>query len=372
MIAKIKQTIVPLQPQNRTNFPDYWMHFGLFLIPFCLLLWTKGAAALRKCEPLKKLAVVLGGLLILLLAYQYLHYWLGGVTFILALWCATLLLIQPFDRTESPAYLLAGIGFLVSTFCEVFYFDDRYVGALERYNTVFKLYNPLWSFFALACCASISSLWTRYAQERNIPKLVGLGILVLVVVGLGMIYPVGATAVRTSRLHTYFPFEPDVEHHRSLDGMAYLGDIDPFKSDYEAILFLQKNVKDQPVILEAIKQDSKYEVYSRVSTNTGLPTLVGWSHHEAQWRAGGDKEFWKNIDERVRDAKQIYESPDFESVRELIDKYKIEYIFVGTLERRDYDQAGLAKFADACTEVFRSGDTRIYLIPQTTEGETAQ
>jgi uncharacterized membrane protein len=149
--------------------------------------------------------------------------------------------------------------------------------------------------------------------------------------------------------------------------MAYLGNMQQFASDYEAILFLQANVKNQPVILEAAKGDSKYEAYSRVSTNTGLPTLVGWSHHEAQVRAGADKEFWKHLDERVQAAKRIYESPDFESVRDLIDKYEIQYIFVGALERRDYDQAGLAKFASACTEVFRSGDTQIYMVPQSTE-----
>ncbi len=368
-IEKFKETIVPLQPRNRTHFPKYWLHFGLFLIPFCLLLVVKGVEVLRKCKLVQISAVVLAMLLVLLVGYNYLHYWLGSVTIILALWCAALLLTQPFDRTESPAYLLAGIGFLVSTFCEIFYFNDRYSGAYERYNTVFKFYYPLWSFFALACCASISALWTRCTQQRNILnilKRVGLGILVLAIVGLGLIYPIGATAVRTNRLHTHFPFGPG-ERSRTLDGMAYLGEIRLFASDYEAILFLQANVKNQPVILEAAKGDSKYEAYSRVSTNTGLLTLVGWSHHEAQVRAGGDKEFWKYLDERVQAAKRIYESPDFESVRDLIDKYEIQYIFVGALERRDYDQAGLAKFASACTEVFRSGDTQIYMVPQSTE-----
>ncbi len=371
-IEKLKKTIVPLQPSNRTHFPDYWLHFGLFLIPFCLLLVVKAVDALRKCKLVQISAVVLGMLLILLVAYNYLHYWLGSVTIILALWCVALLLTQPFDRTESPAYLLACVGFLISTFCEIYYFNDRYSGTYERYNTVFKFYYPLWPFFALACCASISSLWTRCTQQGNIPKRVGLGILVLAIVGLGLIYPIGATAVRTNRLHTHFPFTPGIEPVRTLDGMAYLGDLRPFASDYEAILFLQANVKSQPVILEAAKGDSKYEAYSRVSTNTGLPTLVGWSHHEAQVRAGADKEFWKRLDERVKAAKRIYESPDFGSVRNLIDKYEIQYIFVGALERNDYNQAGLAKFASACTEVFRSGDTQIYMVPQTTEEATAK
>lgn len=364
-IAKVKQTIAPLQTRNRTPFLDYWLHFGIFLIPFCLLLATKAVAILRKCKLVESTAIVLGTLLVVLVAFDYLHYWLAGVTIILALWCAGLLLSQPFNRTESPAYLLAFVGFVVSTFCEIYYFNDRYTGALERYNTVFKFYYPLWPFFALVYCASISSLWTKYAQKRNILKLAGLGIVVLATVMLGMIYPVGATAARTHRFHTYFPFEPGVEHYTTLDGMVYLSKIPPFASDYEAIRFLQANVKGQPVILEAVKGDSKYDAYSRVATNTGLPTLLGWTHHEAQWRSGGDKNFWKHVSERVQAVKQIYDSLDLNSVRELIDHYKIQYIFVGALEHNDYNEAGLEKFATTCREIFRSGNTHVYLVPQT-------
>jgi YYY domain-containing protein len=373
-IEKIRRTVPFLPEAIRTDFPQYWLHFGLFLIPFCLLLWTRGTAALRQCKPHERLALVLGVMLILVIAYAYLHYWLGGVTLVLALWCAALLLTQPFSRAESPVYILACIGFLISTFCEIFYINDRYVGLLERYNTVFKFYYPVWSFFALAFCVSISSLWTKYVQERSMRKLIGLWALLLIVVGLGLIYPIGATASRTNRFNTYFPFAPGTKAYRTLDGMAYLRDIRPFVSDYEGIRFIQQHVKGQPVILEAVKLDSKYEAYSRVSTNTGLPTLVGWSHHENQWRGDkiDDTPFWDVISSRVEAAKQIYNSHDYSAVANLIDKYNIRLIFVGALERHDYDAAGLAKFADACKEVFRSGETRIYLTPEATSRDIAQ
>jgi len=51
-------------------------------------------------------------------------------------------------------------------------------------------------------------------------------------------------------------------------------------------LWINKNIKGQPTILEA--QGDSYTDYGRVSVNTGLPTVMGWTVHEWFWRNSYD------------------------------------------------------------------------------------
>ena len=52
------------------------------------------------------------------------------------------------------------------------------------------------------------------------------------------------------------------------------------KGDYDAIKWIQENLSGTPIILEASSDDSSYSYISRVSANTGLPTVIGWARHE--------------------------------------------------------------------------------------------
>ncbi len=99
--------------------------------------------------------------------------------------------------------------------------------------------------------------------------------------------------------------------------------------DYLAISWLNDNITGTPVILEA--NGDSYSDYERVSVATGLPTVLGWYVHEWLWR--GSTEL---IDKRAADIQSIYTSSDTELVQSLIDKYQIEYIYVGKLERDKY------------------------------------
>ena len=46
--------------------------------------------------------------------------------------------------------------------------------------------------------------------------------------------------------------------------------------------------------------------------------------------------------------------------RRLLDRYGVRYVFVGSLERKDYPAESLAKFERLGDEAFRSGDTVVY------------
>jgi uncharacterized membrane protein len=116
----------------------------------------------------------------------------------------------------------------------------------------------------------------------------------LLLCALGLLYPFAATAVRT---HSFFsePLEgtymddPNGERtrdfytKRTLDALAWYGQTKRYALDLPAIDWLLANGRSGAIILES-PGEGAYTPEGRVSSMTGIPTLVGWKHHEAQWR----------------------------------------------------------------------------------------
>jgi uncharacterized membrane protein len=101
-----------------------------------------------------------------------------------------------------------------------------------------------------------------------------------------------------------------------------------------------------------VGKDFDPEGRGRVSTYTGLPAVMAWPGHELQW--GHDP------GRRAADVEEIYGTTNMKLARQLLDRYGVRYVFVGSLERKDYKANSLAKFAHLGTPVFRSGDTVVY------------
>lgn len=120
----------------------------------------------------------------------------------------------------------------------------------------------------------------------------------------------------------------------SLDGVAYMRLAYP--GDYAAIMWLQGHVRGNPVIAEAFRDI--YAWYSRVSWNTGLPTLLGWDNQERQFHAA------ELVDARRPVLDSIYNSRDVSAVLGLLHQYHVSYVYVGPVERATYDPLGVAKF----------------------------
>ncbi|MDO8674380.1 MAG: DUF2298 domain-containing protein, partial [Dehalococcoidia bacterium] len=152
------------------------------------------------------------------------------------------------------------------------------------------------------------------------------------------IYPLAATRVR---VEDRFQSSPPTD-----DGMAFMKDAIysdekgkvTLGDDYEAITWMQDNLKGSPVIVEAYTP--LYRWGSRVSIYTGLPTVIGWDWHQTQQRMP----YRSMIDIRMKDVKDIYLSPDARLTMDLLKKYGIKYIYVGELERLYFGGPGLAKF----------------------------
>jgi uncharacterized membrane protein len=68
-----------------------------------------------------------------------------------------------------------------------------------------------------------------------------------------------------------------------------------------------------------------------VTAFTGLPTVLGWAGHENNWRNGAD-----TINERWYEVPRVYTSGDVDTVNGILDKYNVEYIYVGGVEEERY------------------------------------
>jgi uncharacterized membrane protein len=135
--------------------------------------------------------------------------------------------------------------------------------------------------------------------------------------------------------------------------------------DYRAIRWMQDNVQGSPVIVEA--NCSEYRWCTRFTIYTGLPGVVGWNWHQRQQRP-----LISNvIFDRVAEIGSFYTTTDVEAARAFLEKYRVEYIVVGQLERNIYPVLegvpdGLVKFeqfdGNYWKAVYRDGKTAIYKV----------
>ncbi len=271
-----------LSPTNRTYFTDYFVHFGFFLLPIYLWLFFKLKDSFKTHKQWKYFLITLLAVLIIFSLALFQRMLPGFLAFIMV--CSIILLFR--ENGSQPVFrwliLLLIVATFYSIFCEFLYFDDRYSGELERYNTPFKFYNPMWIMYSVLAGWA---WWQLFQLAESTKKRIQLSILLGLVVIASSIYFFGGTVERTDRFFRRPNKQAEHLPNRSLDGMAYLGIRAQFKDDYQVLKWAKENIKGQPTVLEAV--GGPYTAYSRFSTNTGLPTLVGWGHHEAQQRGDG-------------------------------------------------------------------------------------
>lgn len=155
-----------------------------------------------------------------------------------------------------------------------------------------------------------------------------------------------------------------------LNGENWYGEAFPY--EYPAMQFLRNYTANQPdrrgVVLEA--NGMNYSWGDRVSTYTGLPTIVGWPFHELQWRGNlPELEIW----ESWLDMDRIYQTTDPAKALDLLKKHNVRYVFVGQAENgsrslfsdyREYKKfppEGLTKFAEFARTIYADPDHDIYI-----------
>ena len=131
--------------------------------------------------------------------------------------------------------------------------------------------------------------------------------------------------------------------------------------DYNAIRWMQENVQGTPVIVEA--HVPEYRWSSRFSTYTGLPTVMGWQWHQTQQRGAAQPNL---LTMRVLDVPKFYLTTETEQAQNFLDRYQVEFIILGQLERAYYPGAGLLKFEELngvlWNKVYEEGLISIYQV----------
>jgi YYY domain-containing protein len=323
--------------------------FSLFFVLFSRK-WFKGEKFLIIALSLTAITGTVAALFAFLLHVQII--WILAPLIVIPLYY-----IYKSRRKEETQFmlLLILIGALVVGFCEIFFIKDPLGGDYERYNTILKVYMPIWVVWGVPAAYGVFLVSSKL---KGYVKAIWVVVLLAFVLA-ALIHPLASTTSWAGGR-----YEQVKDHRLTLDGMAYLKDTN--NGDYEAILWLNENVKGSHVILEFPGVALEYS--SQASALTGLPTVLGWAGWEVMWR-----DSWDIITERTMAINAIYEAPDSDQALSLLKKYNVEYIYVGTLEKngtsaqKGYPAESLQKFATDSERyklVYQNQDVSIYQVIQ--------
>ncbi|MBK8987809.1 MAG: hypothetical protein IPM39_17365 [Chloroflexi bacterium] len=250
--------------------------------------------------------------------------------------------------SPSPFVLLLVLtGALLTLGPEFVYLRDNFG---QRLNTIFKFYYQAWVLFGVAALFGLDSLLHGWRQgiQRVAPLAAAAGYAVMLAFALLFPYYGVRSRALEYRGPANFPDRPAA----TLNGLAYVERFNP--DEYAAIQWLRQNVAGTPVIVEAV--GGQYSGYGRISANTGLPTLLGWGGHEYQWRGPDTPEPAL----RQPAVETIYTLADWATTAALLDQYKVEYIYVGSLERDAYGGQVQEKFNGRLEVAYQNGSVTIF------------
>ena len=232
--------------------------------------------------------------------------------------------------------LVLGLGMIGG--CELVYFKDSYGTDLQRMNTIFKFYHQAWPLVAIGGAVfagrALAAGGGRHRAQRAILTVCAL---------LAALWPLNAAVSRFRQKDRPF----------SLDAHGPLASRDA--GDAAVIDWLLHNAHVGSVVLEA--SGDPYSEFARVSSHTGIPTVLGWANHEGLWRANDPA-----VATRLAEIKLFYTTPNPLVALGVLNRYGVTHVVVGDMERRLYGGAAGVQTFDFLTPVFHSGGTTIYAV----------
>ncbi len=236
---------------------------------------------------------------------------------------------------------LCAIGLVVIP--ELVYVRDIYENGNARANTMFKLTYQAYIMFGMTMAYVIFRL--LIVNRKKILKAIA---------AIGLVLLLWTCGYFGRSVNSWFGQVLDPSQYKGLNATAFLET--DYVEDVGAIKWLKENIEGSPVVLEA--NGDSYSEYERVSAMTGLPTVMGWYVHEWLWRNDV-----ADLNEKSGEIETIYTSTDTARVQELIEKYDISYIFVGSCEREKYGEnlnnAGLESLGEI---VYQDPDYETYIV----------
>jgi tetratricopeptide (TPR) repeat protein len=190
----------------------------------------------------------------------------------------------------------------------------------------------------------------------------------------GLLYPFAALP---SRLSTRFGRTQSL----TLDGLAFMdrgmyrfvdenrnidAEID-LRPDAEAIRWLNENISGTPVFLTSEREF--YRAYGmRIAANTGLPTVLGKLHQDEQRDPAV-------VAQREQDVQTLWNTADLRQTQQLLRRYRVEYVYVGPIERVLYTPEGIAKWdqleGTLLSRAYQNNAVTLYRVEQTALAQTS-
>lgn len=358
---------------SRTSFSSYFTQWGLFL--FIITAWMAwetrewmAATPVSRLNGLRRymlaIEIVLAAFIALLVFFAFDGVKIGLLALPLALWAAILLLRADLPDTKRFVLFLIGTALAITIAVELI----ALVGDIGRMNTIFKLYLQAWMMFAVSAAAAFGWLLNVFSTWRFRWRVIYQTGMYVLLAGAFLFTLTASTDKISDRMN------PDVPH--TLDGIEYMKYSQYWQEqtmnlnqDYSAIRWMQDNVKGSPVIVEGVNCVHEYLWCARITTYTGLPSVIGWSWHQRQQRGV----FASQVEARMAEVGNFYTTTDIQIALNFIGKYDVKYIVVGQLERNIYPVLsglpdGLAKFEQFNEKywilVYQNLDTKIYQVLQ--------
>jgi YYY domain-containing protein len=327
----------------RTGLTEFLVIFGLAFVPLLAFVIRSGRAAHveqanRSIWPLAPLSTAL--LLLLLLPLGRLLGWPLLALLPLALWAAATAYTCRREPATAFALWLFAVGALVIWGVDLLYLRDSY--GSPRMNTIFKFYYQVWLLWGMLAAFA---LWTLAQRIR----WASLGWLLpfLALLAGSLVYPALAPA--------------DSRAQEPIDGLAYLRQDQP--GEAAAIDWIRRNTSGDAIVLQAPGKPYQSDT-ARIASATGRPTVIGWTQHENLWR-GGQPQAREEISAREQDVVTIYTTSDPQQAQSLLQKYGVDYVYVGPNEQtlateRAAPPEALSKFDGWMQRVFEQDGVIIY------------
>lgn len=228
----------------------------------------------------------------------------------------------------------------------------------HRQDTIFKFGLQAWYLLGLASACGFVRLFARWAERRPLTLPFAWSAIAILffaplvatvsttlarsrsrVVSRGELltlrqaqYPVGA--IRPVVLNGLI-FGIYSERWDGWDAWAQLS-----PAEQRAAQTIQDAARDGENLLEAEqKEGGDYTEFTRYAHATGVPSVIGPQAHTFQWGLDWDKVFG-----RKADVRRFYLSGQQDSSPrdDVMQKYKVRFVLLGELERREYGEENMA------------------------------
>ena len=247
------------------------------------------------------------------------------------------------------AIALCAIGLIIVP--EVIYVKDIYGELYARYNTMFKLTYQAFILLGILSGISISLLFKYAVDNKNH--------YIYILTGFYMLCVLGLAGFTFNAVTSWFGNIISMDKRLGISATDSMKTTDKYIDDFRMIDIINEDASRRVHIME--ENGDSYKPESKIAVFTGASNVGGWYVHEWMWHNEAD-----TIQERRDEISKFYMLGSSEYCRYIIDKYDLDYIYVGrsTIEKYPVNYIGFETLGE---HLYESKDGLCMLIKVNSE-----